>query len=223
MIDQVVKSIGAWAIVPAISIALAGYLISRLTDFHRTKSQQRTEFLGIWHGLNKMDDMALEVAIRHLYGAYLPARAIRKICDSDHCADEMFNLAQIWPLLQYDQSSRTLSWKNDKHGSEKALAAGERWCMAGYFMFAAMTLGSFAFTFVAGPKSPLAWILGLNAVLSAALAFKSLDKSGMYALAKKKRETLLPRLGIMEGDQNSMKSGAASDFAHTSTSANRQS
>jgi hypothetical protein len=72
--EEFLKILGAWAVVPAASVAFAGYAFSMLIGLHRTKSQQRMEFLGLWRGAGHMDDMAIEVAVRHLCGTYLPAK-----------------------------------------------------------------------------------------------------------------------------------------------------
>jgi hypothetical protein len=185
VLKDVLDAMGPWAIVPAVLFVLGGYAISMLTGLHRTRSQQRIEFLGLWRGAGQMDDMALEVAVRHLCGTYLPASVIRRICSTDHCADGIFQVAQIWPLLQYEKASGNVSWKKPKHNTEGALTAGERWYSGGYFALAISAMGFLFVAVEAGPKSLWSWLCGLNAMLFVVLAFSCLAKSETFALAKR--------------------------------------
>ena len=47
VLNSLVETFGSWVAVPAATAALAGYGIALLTGMHRTKSQQRVEFLGM--------------------------------------------------------------------------------------------------------------------------------------------------------------------------------
>jgi len=185
MMEEILKTLGPWAVVPAASMALAGYAISVLVGLHRTKSQQRIEFLNLWRGADQMDDMALEVAVRHLCGTYLPARIVRRICNSDHCADGVFEVAQLWPLFRYDAVSGTVGWAKPEYAIEKKLSAGKRWYAAAYFGLALTAFGFLAVAVGAGPTKLLAWVCGLNTLLFPVLAFASLAKSETFALAGK--------------------------------------
>lgn len=181
---EILKALGSWAVVPAASLALAGYVISMLTGLHRTRSQARIEFLGLWRGAGHMDDMALEVAVRHLCGSYLPARVIRRICSSDHCAEGIFQVAQLWPLFLYDAASGSVSWVNPEYVNKKKLVFRKRCYTLGYFLLAMAAFWFLSSAINAGPKSILAWVYALNSLVFPVLAFSSLAKSEIYTAAQ---------------------------------------
>lgn len=195
MIEEVLKAAGPTAIVPIAAVALVGYVISMLTGWHRTKGQRRIEFLGLWRGAGQMDDMALEVAVRHLFGTYLPASVIRRICASDHCADELSNVTQIWSLFRYDPTSRKVSWAKARHANSKVLLLEDVLYKALYFLLASMTVGCVFVVFGSEPKRLVAWLYGINALMFGILAIASLAKSETLALAKKFGPQSLNRLG----------------------------
>ncbi|MBD9377620.1 hypothetical protein [Pseudoxanthomonas sp. PXM04] len=203
MMEEILKAIGTSAVVPIASIAVAGYAITMLTGLHRTKSQQRTEFLGLWKGVEQMDDMALEVATRHLCGTYLPAGVIRRICASDHCADGIFQVAQLWPLYQYDPVGRTVVWAKSRYATAKGLAVTSFLHTLGYFLLALSAVGFLVAAVSGGPKSLFAWICGVNSVLFVFLAFIFLSKAETFTLAKKEGARWLERLTGGNGSEHS--------------------
>lgn len=194
MIEEILKAAGPWAVVPAASIALAGYLISMLMSWHRTRGQNRVEFLGLWRGADQMDDMALEVTVRHLFGTYLPASVIRRICVTDHCADELFNVARLWSMLRYDPISQEVSWAKPKYADKKVTMVGDFLYKMLYFLFALMAVACVFAAVWAGPNSSVAWLYGTDALLFMVMAFASLEKSETFALARKLGRQSLKRL-----------------------------
>lgn len=195
MIEEVLKAVGPAAVVPIAAIALAGYVISMLTGWHRTKGQRRIEFLGLWRGTSQMDDMALEVTVRHLFGTYLPASVIRRICASDHCADELFNVTQIWSLFRYDPVSRKVCWAKSRYANSRVLLIEDVLFKALYFLLASMVVVCVFVAIGSGPKSLTAWLYGINALLFGILAIASLAKSETLASARKFGQQSLDRLG----------------------------
>ncbi len=195
MIEEIFKAVGPAAVVPIAAIALAGYVISMLTGWHRTKGQRRIEFLGLWRGVGQMDDMALEVTVRHLFGTYLPASVIRRICASDHCADELSNVTQIWSLFRYDPVGRKVSWVKPRHANSKVLLLEDVLFKALYFLLASIAVGCVFVVFGSGPKSLAAWLYGINALMFGILAIASLAKSETLVSARKFGQQSLDRLG----------------------------
>ena len=194
MWDQIWNVIGTPAIIPAVMVLLGGYGISMLVGLHRTKSQQRTEFLALWKGVYETDDMALEVAVRHLCGTYIPARVIRTVCRTDHCADGIFEVAQLWPLLQYDRPTGSVTWAKAKYAAAKSLGWARLWSSVGYFLVGLGALACVQIAVSVGPKSLLGWLCGLNALLFTVIAFGLLARSDTIAFAQKHGPHWLKRL-----------------------------
>jgi len=185
MIDEIVKVLGTPAVIPAVFLALAGYVIATLLGIHRTRGQHRAEFLGLWKDLDRMDDMGLEVAVRHLFGTYLPASVVRKVCQLDYCSEGVRELAQLWPLFQYDSVSRQVTWAKPAYAAEATRIWQRRWSTFGYFAFALAAYGFLAVAFSFGPKSLLAWVCGFNAFLFPMIAFAALGRAEVFSLAVK--------------------------------------
>lgn len=77
------------------------------------QSTRRVEFLQHWKNPAELDVVSIEVLTRQLFGAYLPAPLVRKICDrhgSEICKT-LGNLGDVWTLVEWDQTSRMISWK----------------------------------------------------------------------------------------------------------------
>lgn len=183
-----------WGPIAAVLVAAAAYGISFFKDLHRTKGQHRADFLGLWKGADKMDDLSLEVAVRHLCGTYLPASLIRRICRVDHCADGILEMAQLWPLWRYDPRNRRVEWKEPNYASHGKLVFFRWWYVAGYFFFAIGAICFLMLAISADSKSLLAWASGLNALMFPVIAFGSLGKSEAFKLASKVGAQWLERL-----------------------------
>lgn len=213
VMDEILKGLGTWALVPMASIALAGYALSMIVGLHRTRSQQRTEFLTLWRGVDQMDDMSLEVAVRHLCGTYLPGKVIRRICRLDDCANGVFEVSQLWPLFKYDAQRGAVAWAQPEYGTKAKLAAKQRWCTAGYFALSILSLLFIAGALGGEPTKVLPWLCGINALLFGFLAFSLLVKGETLGLARKIGERWL----IMLDDLGSQPSQEADHERLTST------
>ncbi|HVI60422.1 MAG TPA: hypothetical protein VM619_16330 [Luteimonas sp.] len=172
-----------WGPVAGVLVALAGYALSFFKDLHRTKGQSRTEFLGFWAGAKQMDDMTLEVSVRHLFGTYLPASVIRRTCRADHCANGLLEVAQLWPLWRYDRLTGRVEWKEAGYAFPRKLAWCKRLYVALYFFFFVVAFSFLVLALNAGPRSLLAWTSGLNALAFPILALGSLAKSEVFKMA----------------------------------------
>lgn len=199
MMDAVLSAMGNWAILPAVLLALAGYLISLLIGLHGTKSQARTKFLELWPTAVKQDDMVLEVTVRHGFGTYIPASVIRSACRLDHCADRILLLAQLWSLLQHRRPEGRLQWIKPSYSDPKYLARAERVFTALYFVIALAAFASFSVAIDLGHKSTLAWICGVNALLFLTVAFGMLGKAEMFSVARKQGKRLLEDVNLEPG------------------------
>jgi hypothetical protein len=194
MMDEIVKLMGAHGVIPAAMVVLAGYVIATFIGLHRTRSQQRVEFLNLWKGIETMDDMELEMVVRHHWGTYLPASVIRKVCQNDYCAHQLAELSDLWTLFRFDLGLRQVTWERPEYASRKTLGS-RRWIwVAGYFVFSFVAFIFLGVAFAYGPTKLLSWISGFNALLFPVLAFGALGRSETFGLAYRVGHAWLERL-----------------------------
>lgn len=77
MIKELIEAGGSGYIIPAVLSVLVLYAVRGAFGLQGRRSQHRKEFLEMWDSSRTQDDLWLEVAVRHLFGTYLPARVIR--------------------------------------------------------------------------------------------------------------------------------------------------
>jgi len=74
---------------------------------------RRREFLQHWKNRRDLDALSVEVLSRQLFGAYLTATLVRRVCDRS-CAEicrMLGDLADIWSLVEWNQKTQQIDWK----------------------------------------------------------------------------------------------------------------
>lgn len=196
--QAVLSSLGHWFAVPAALAALAAYGITVLLGLHRSRSQQRLEFLQLWNSVENEDDMKLEVLIRHHFGTYLPASVIRRLCAQDYCAANILELSQLWPLYRYDHRTGSVYWRESSYERRSTLRKKAVLYSIGYFLSALLSIGFAAIAINNGPTEFVSWICGLNTLLFLFIAGGSLSRSEVFSLAAKRGHDWLHRLDSRE-------------------------
>ncbi|UZW58921.1 hypothetical protein [Lysobacter enzymogenes] len=77
MIELWSKHMGAQALLPLSAFMLLAWLVKGVFTLHRSRGQDRKDFLDLWAKQDQSDDLWLQVAVRHVYGEYLPAAVLR--------------------------------------------------------------------------------------------------------------------------------------------------
>jgi hypothetical protein len=74
---------------------------------------RRREFLQYWKNPWELDSLSVEVLSRQLFGAYLPAAVVRRVCDRSgaEVCRMLGNLADVWSLVEWDQKTQRVHWK----------------------------------------------------------------------------------------------------------------
>lgn len=123
MLDQLLALLGKPFVLPAAFLLLGAWTVNKLNVLHDSKRRNRIEFLEQWQSLDGMDDMRLEVTVRHLIGTYLPAEVVRSVGRSPFPTQTLLDLADIWSLVRFDHQTRRLDWKKNAYGEP----APRRW------------------------------------------------------------------------------------------------
>lgn len=74
---------------------------------------RRREFLQYWKDPWELDALSVEVLSRQLFGAYLPAAVVRRVCDRSgaEVCRMLGDLADVWSLVEWDQKTQRVNWK----------------------------------------------------------------------------------------------------------------
>ncbi|MFD0738511.1 hypothetical protein ACFQZQ_04320 [Lysobacter koreensis] len=139
MIKALLDATGGWMLIPIV-VAVAGTAVAKgLFGVYRSKSQDRKDFLDLWERRESPDDLWLEVAVRHQFGAYLPAPLIRSLQRSSQAGRALLEVSECWDMLDMDDETGEVHWRAKRYANPR-----HRWWMqkvftAGYYvlMFAA--------------------------------------------------------------------------------------
>jgi uncharacterized membrane protein YraQ (UPF0718 family) len=177
VLETIAKQLGPGFIVPALAVLILGWFAKLVTDLHTGSRQSRRDFLDLWRTLDKNDDVALEVATRHLFGDYLPADVIRAATALAFPTQQVQRLSLIWPHLRYDAAARQVRLANPR-----LREVGYRWWavlgyLAGYFVLALLGAVALQIASKLAPSAMLTWMIVVAAAGALVVAFGSLARS----------------------------------------------
>lgn len=176
MFSEILKALGSPWLIPLIVAVIAVPLAKGLFGLHRSRAQDRKDFLDLWAKADKADDLWLQVAVRHVYGENLPVPLIRHLMLQPQAARALVDLAFVWPLLDMDEATGEMRWREKRHSSLKARRVEWRIWLAAYGILAFSAFGFIALAVISG-KSLLglaAWALALEAFF---FAYRALGKA----------------------------------------------
>ncbi|GAB3359147.1 hypothetical protein [Lysobacter tyrosinilyticus] len=168
--EKVLAIGGSGYLIPAVLFILVLYVIRGLFGLHGRRSQHRKEFLELWDATRSQDDLWLEVAVRHLCGAYLPARVIRLALAQPDRSQSLFDLAELWPLFRFDADSQTVSWQHQRHNTLAKRRMGRAVLLAGYFACALIAVLAALVASKSGDSTFAGWVYGVCAVVTGFVA-----------------------------------------------------
>lgn len=119
VIEKLIDMADGRFVVPLILIVAGVTLIKAVFSMQRSWSADRKDFLELWSRPADRDDAWVEVAVRHLFGEYLPASVIRSLLTSPQAARALRDVSEAWPLLDMDDESHQLRWKLERHSSAR--------------------------------------------------------------------------------------------------------
>lgn len=194
MLKEIIAAGGSGYLIPVVLFVLVLYATRGLFGLHGRSSQYRKEFLELWDGARSQDDLWLEVAIRHLFGTYLPARVIRLALAQPDRSQALLHLSELWPLFRFNPDSQTVSWLHSRHQSLGKRKAGRAVLLTGYFACAVIAALSALVASRYGPSTFSGWIYGVLAVISGFLAVICLMREDTIKVAATVGEDWLIRI-----------------------------
>lgn len=165
VISNLLAASNGGLLVPLALVIAATVVAKGVFSLHRSRSQDRKEFLDVW-GRDHPDDLWLEVAVRHLSGTYLPAKLIRMLRTSPQAGRAILEIAQSWPLLEMDDTNGDMRWASDRHATSRKRRSRIRALGVGYFV--GMGLGGWLglrFLEGSGPSHAIFWVYPIAGIM----------------------------------------------------------
>lgn len=136
MIDKLLQMGDGRLLIPIVVIAAGIVLVRGVFSLNRSRSADRRDFLDLFQKSEAQNDLWLSVAIRHLFGAYLPADLIRQLMSGPQPGRALSEVAGVWDLLDMDDETRELYWRRGLFKSPKARKNAVRLLLVMYFILA---------------------------------------------------------------------------------------
>ncbi|RDZ25974.1 hypothetical protein [Lysobacter silvisoli] len=167
---EILDAGGTSFLIPVVLALVVLYAIRGLNGLHSRKYQNRKEFLEVWDNTRIQDDLWLEVTVRHLFGAYLPARVVHLALAQPNKSESLLQLSELWDLFDYDPETETVRWRRKRHATVKRRRTMWRLMFAAYFISAFAAVGSGIAAAHFGPGTFVGWVWGGFAVVCAFVA-----------------------------------------------------
>lgn len=178
MFSEISKALGSPWLIPMILAVIAAPLAKGLFGLHRSRAQDRRDFLDLWVKAGTADDLWLQVAVRHVYGENLPVPLIRQLLLHPQAARALVDLAFVWPLLDMDEATGEIRWRKSRHFSSLVRRIERAVDFVAYGVFGLCMFG-YAFMGHVSGKSLLGffcWILALQSAFFAFMSLKSAEQ-----------------------------------------------
>lgn len=134
------KQYGQHWLIPLTAAVLLPILVKAVFSLQRSRSQDRKDFLDLWTKRELADDLWLQVAIRHMYGQYLPVPVLRHLISQPQAGRALSDVSEVWPLIDWDEATSQLYWREPRHSDQKARIFDYRFSLVGYFAAAAVSM-----------------------------------------------------------------------------------
>lgn len=183
MLEEVIKAGGGSFLIFGVVVALGFYAVRGVFGLHGRRGQHRKEFLELWSDGRERDALWLQMAVRHVFGTYLPTPVIRLALSRPDSAQSLADLSSLWALLIYDSATQKVAWRQGWHATLPRRRFASIVLIVAYFaaMFAAA--GGAYTSAQLGPGSAMGWIYGFFAAIMAGLAFLCVEHEDKFAIS----------------------------------------
>lgn len=171
---EILEAGGTGFLLPVVLFLLVLYAIRGVFGLHGRRGQHRREFLELWDKSRSTDDLWLEVSVRHLFGAYLPARLIRLALEQPNRSRSLQELSEIWELLTFNPDDQTIRWNGTLLARLAKSRFGRAACFFAYFACAVVAIAAAVASAHYGHTSFAGWVYGVFAVTVGFVAFTCL-------------------------------------------------
>ena len=176
MPEQYLDLLGKNFLIPITFFAIGAWVVRFFTSLHDSRRRDRIEFLESWRNHTEMSDLEIEVTIRHLFGAYLPAAVIRRVNSMPFPSQTLLRLIEVWPFAKFDSASNQLTWKEGCSTRTSRWKHIAGWSL-GYFAFAALATNCYSLMIGIGPEKLGSWLAAALGFIFAGAALWSISRS----------------------------------------------
>lgn len=181
--SEILAAGGRGYLMPTILFVVILYAARGLYGLHGRRSQQRKEFLELWTASRTQDDLWLVVAVRHLFGTFLPAPIIRLALRQADQGQALLELCELWSLFQFNRDSQQVRWLRWQHRTLKQRKLARAWFSVAYFLCALLAVVAVNLAAAYGPTVFGGWLYGIGAVVSGLVAFVCLTREDTMKIA----------------------------------------
>ncbi len=171
MIEKLLELADGRLIIPLIAVATGVALVKGVFSLTRSRSQDRRDFLDLFRSHEAQSDVWMTVAVRHVFGAYLPTTLIRQLMQGPQPGRALLEVAAAWDFIDMDDETGELGWRRKRLRSVKARSWIIRILDVAYFVLASVSLW-LAYLCVSGTfRGTTLWIAWVYVILGGSGAF----------------------------------------------------
>lgn len=187
MIEKLLEVADGRLLIPLVVVAVGVAVAKGAFSLFRSRSQDRRDFLDLFRDHEAHSDLWMTVAVRHVFGAYLPASLIRQLMSSPQPGRALLEVGGAWGFIDMDDETGEIKWRRELFRTPRARRIVVRILSVVYFVLGVISL-SLGYACVTGQMDGHAlWIAWVYAILcgggaSAALVYgDSLNDAGKAA------------------------------------------
>jgi len=140
MIERLLQMSDGKLLLPLIVVVIGVTLVKGTFSLARSRSVDRRDFLELFKKYDAESDLWLSVAVRHLFGSYLPASLIRQLMSGPQPGRALLDVSNSWDLLDMHDETGELHWRRKMFVSAKARKFATWLLSALYFALASVSL-----------------------------------------------------------------------------------
>lgn len=115
MIKELLEASGGKLLFPLVVVVAGAALVRGAFGLFRSRSQDRRDFLDLFRDWERQSDLWLTVAVRHVFGAYLPADLIRQLMAGPQPGRALLEVGSAWDMLDMDDETGEIRWRRKLH------------------------------------------------------------------------------------------------------------
>lgn len=194
MLQEIIKTGGGSFLIFGVVFALGFYAVRGVFGLHGRRSQHRKEFLELWADGRPRDALWLQVAVRHVFGSYLPTPVIRLALRQPDSSQSLSDLSELWDLLDYDSNTQTVRWRRARHSTAVERKRARCLRLAGYFICACGAALAAFISARSGPGTLGGWAYGFLAPVAGWLAVVCLMREEVFAVSVRAGDAWVNRI-----------------------------
>jgi hypothetical protein len=140
MIEKLMEQSDGRLFVPFAIVAFASLAAKAIFGLQRSRSADRKDFLELLKRQGDHDDFYLCIAVRHLFGTYLPAALIRELMRAAQPGRALCEIANAWDLVDQDDLTGEIVWRKKRHRSARYRRGVTRLFSMAYLAIASASL-----------------------------------------------------------------------------------